>query len=679
MSRSGCVSRLARRLARISTELRERHGEFPAQKVPLALLLRRWETGIDVTSLIDGFDDADALDYVEKELDGAELDEVRKVFEDSGKDPVVYFYAHYLKAYNPAEQRGRGVIYTPPEIVACIVNGVESILRDCFDETLDDAVIIDPCCGVGTFLRHIERRGCESKRLVGFELMTTPCAIAKCLLGKSDVNQADWLSEMKFDLGQNTPVILGNPPYSGHSSNAGKMADLMRDYRRSMGEQNPKWLQDDYVKFIRMAQHHIECAGRGVVAFITNHSYLFNPTFRGMRQSLMSTFDDIRIVDLGGNLKRQGVFDENVFPIQIGVAIAFLTRTGAVGSSIKYLSVNGSREQKLRAVESLDVREAGWDESPAVEPFHLFVPQDSGLAKQYYDFPSVLDLFRKSTIGFVSSRDRFAVGFSRREVLERVAALRDGIVSDEVLRDEYGVGDLDIANARDLLRNDPSWEDRAVEVLYRPFDRRWAYHSPIIMERPRWPMMQTIDFENPALAIGRAGQVTGSDEWDVVFCADMPTDLNLFRRGGAKLFPKYLYENGERISNVMPGYFDEYTLLPYVYAVLHSRRYRTRYGEFLKVDYPRVPMLKDGMVVRELAEIGQELMRVHLMRDDEKCDACDDVHVRIGGYLLPDRYIKNRAGIDSERQIARVKGWLCRVLTLRERIDKKVAEVGIWS
>ncbi|MGI6296112.1 MAG: type ISP restriction/modification enzyme [Armatimonadota bacterium] len=679
MSRSSCIDRLAKKLARMSAGLQERHGELLAQKVPLALLLRRWEAGLDVTSLLDGFDDADALDYIEKELDGAELDETLKVFEDSGRDPVVYFYAHYLKAYNPAEQRGRGVIYTPPEVVACIVNVVESILQDCFDETLDDAAIIDPCCGVGTFLRHIERRGCEPKRLVGFELMPAPCAIARCLLHKSEVIQADWLSERKFDFGRYTPVILGNPPYSGHSSNVGRIADLMRDYRRSMGEQNPKWLQDDYVKFIRMAQHHIECAGRGVVAFITNHSYLFNPTFRVMRQSLMSTFDDIRIVDLGGNLKRQGVFDENVFPIQIGVAIAFLTRTGAEESSVKYLSINGSREQKLRAVRSLNVREADWREAPAIEPFHLFVPQDGGLARQYYDFPSVLDLFRKSTIGFVSSRDSFAVGFSRQEVLKRVAALREGIVSDEVLRDEYGVGGLDIAHARDLLRNDPSWENRAVEVLYRPFDRRWAYHSPIIMERPRWPMMQTISFENPALAIGRAGQVTGSDEWDVVFCADMPTDLNLFRRGGAKLFPKYLYENGERISNVMPGYFDEDTLIGYVYAILHSRRYRTRYDEFLKVDYPRIPMLEDQVVVRELAKIGQELMWVHLMRDDEECEISDDLQVRIGGYLLPDRYIKSRAGVDSEQQVARVKRWLCRMSSLRGRIDKVIAGAGIWS
>ncbi len=677
MSRSGSVDRLAKRLAGISAELRGKHGELMAQTAPLALLLRRWETGIDISSLIGGFDDVEALDFIEKELDGAELDDARKVFEDSDRDPVVYFYAYYLKAYNPAEQRGRGVIYTPPEVVTCIVNGVEAILRDGFDETLDDVAIIDPCCGVGTFLRHIEQRNCGPKRLVGFELMPAPCAIAKCLLGKSDVNQADWLSDMEPGFGQYTPVILGNPPYSGHSSNAGKIADLMRDYRMSMGEQNPKWLQDDYVKFIRMAQHHIEQAGRGVVAFVTNHSYLFNPTFRAMRQSLMSTFDDIRVVDLGGNLKRQGVFDENVFPIQIGVAIAFLTRTGAAGSSIKYLSVNGSREQKLRAVESLDVREADWTETPAVGPFHLFVPQDGGLARQYYDFPSVLDLFRKSTIGFVSSRDRFAVGFSRKEVLERVAALRDGNVSDEVLRDEYGVGDLDIAKARDLLRSDPGWEDRAVEVLYRPFDRRWAYHSPTIMERPRLPVMQTIRYENPALAIGRAGQVTGSEEWDVVFCADMPTDLNLFRRGGAKLFPKYLCENGKRISNVMPGYIDDEALIPYVYAVLHSGRYRQRYSEFLRVDYPRIPMLEDEVVMRELAKIGQELMRVHLMRDEAEYEIFDDVQVRIGGYFLPDRYIKNRAGVDSKQQAARVKGWLCRMLSLRERIDKTVAGGGV--
>lgn len=679
MTRLGYVDRLAKKLARLSAELRKRHGELLAQKAPLALLLRRWETGIDVTSLLDGFDDADSIDYIERELDASGLDDARKVFEDSGRDPVVYFYAHYLKAYNPAEQRGRGVIYTPPEIVKCMVNGVEVILRDCFGETLDDAAIIDPCCGVGTFLRNIERRNCEPKRLVGFELMPTPCAIAKCLLGKSEVIQADWLSEMDFDFSQYTPVILGNPPYSGHSSNAGKIADLMSDYRKSMEEQNPKWLQDDYVKFIRMAQHHIERTGRGIVAFVTNHSYLFNPTFRGMRQSLMSTFDDIRIVDLGGNLKCRGVFDENVFPIQIGVSIAFLTRTGEAKHSIKYLSISGSRKQKLRDTVSLDVRRAAWTDAAAIGPFHLFVPQNNDLAKEYYDFPSILDVFRKSTIGFVSSRDRFAIGYSRDEVLERVASLRNGNVSDETLRDEYGVGDLDIAKARALLRNDPDWEDRATEALYRPFDRRWAYHSPILMERPRLPMMQTISVENPALAIGRAGQVTGSEEWDVVFCADLPADLNLFRRGGAKLFPRFLYENGEQIPNLKMEPFDAATLISYIYAVLHSGRYRARYSEFLKVDYPRIPILEDESAVRAFGEIGKNLMRLHLMRDDDEYEIFDELQVRIGGYVLPDRYMKYRAGIDSAREIERLKGRLCRMVELRKQIDKVSAEAGVWS
>jgi predicted helicase len=146
-------------------------------------------------------------------------------------------------------------------------------------------------------------------------------------------------------------VILGNPPYSGMSANKGRWIDdlLKKGYTRAdgskdggyyqvdgkpLGEKNPKWLQDDYVKFIRFAQWKIDQAGEGVLGFITNHSYLDNPTFRGMRQSLMSSFDEIHILDLHGNtLKKEkcpdGSKDENVFDIKQGVAIAlFIKKKG---------------------------------------------------------------------------------------------------------------------------------------------------------------------------------------------------------------------------------------------------------------------------------------------------------------------------------------------------------------
>ena len=687
MARSYSPRQLASRLAELAREIEDQHGDLRAQTVPYALLLKRWDPSARVEPLLDGFDDAAAITRGQKALDSLDIDAVRSHYEAGGKDPAVYFYEQFLRAHDPASARGRGVLYTPPEVVSCMVSGIDSILRDTFGEPLDDALVIDPCCGVGTFLRHIEQNTAYRPRMIGMDLMPAPCAIARCLLKEAQVLQADWLSAAEIDTADRTLVILGNPPYSGHSSNAGKIADLMADYRDGLRERNPKWLQDDYVKFMRMAQHHVETAGRGVVAFITNHSYLFNPTFRAMRASLARTFDEILILDLGGNVKRLDVTNENVFPIQMGVAIAFMVKTSArAACSVRYANFEGSRKHKLKMLAALDMNAAPWIDVPPAGPFYLFTPHDSDLGEEFYGFPSLFDIFRESTIGFVTSRDLFAVGFTRDELLGRVAALRDGSVSDSALREHYHVGDLDIESARRELLGDPNWQDKAIEVLYRPFDRRWAYYSRAIMERPRLPFMENLMRENVALAIGRAGQVTGSDEWDVVFCTDRPADLNVFRRGGAKLFPRYVYANGERRSNVMPNVMLNLIQHPvqgvdffaYIYAVLHSTAYRARYAELLRVDYPRIPISYELDAMTALAELGSKLIEAHLMRipTNERCDS----EIRIGGYEVPGRYLKERAShpeLDSG-PIALIMSAIRQTCLLRERIDEAIAEAPPW-
>ncbi|MFN5837006.1 MAG: Eco57I restriction-modification methylase domain-containing protein, partial [Pseudanabaena sp.] len=131
-------------------------------------------------------------------------------------------------------------------------------------------------------------------------------------------------------------VVIGNPPYSGHSENKSEwVGALVKDYYfvdgLPLGEKNPKWLQDDYVKFIRFSQWRIDKTGTGILAFVTNHGYLDNPTFRGMRQSLAKSFNWIRILDLHGNSKKKetavdGTKDENVFDIQQGVAVCIMIK-----------------------------------------------------------------------------------------------------------------------------------------------------------------------------------------------------------------------------------------------------------------------------------------------------------------------------------------------------------------
>ncbi|RME86297.1 MAG: DNA methyltransferase, partial [Zetaproteobacteria bacterium] len=289
----------------------------------------------------------------------------RKGFED----PIVHFYETFLAEYDPKLKKSRGVYYTPEPVVSFIVRSVDAILKEKFGKPAGLAdksvVVLDPATGTATFLRaviemvhrHFEDKGQQGmwnayvpeyvlKRIFGFELLMAPYAVAHLKLGEQLKNtgydfksgerlgvfltntleeaakksetllglakliseEADQASHVKRD--EPVMVVLGNPPYAGHSANKGAWIErLLADYYQvdgePLGEKNPKWLQDDYVKFLRFAQWRIERTGQGIVAMITNHGWLDNPTFRGMRRSLMKTFDEIYVLDLHGNAKKK--------------------------------------------------------------------------------------------------------------------------------------------------------------------------------------------------------------------------------------------------------------------------------------------------------------------------------------------------------------------------------------
>ncbi|OFX14900.1 MAG: hypothetical protein A2Z18_02500 [Armatimonadetes bacterium RBG_16_58_9] len=649
MSSPTLANQLAAELGEAARGARERCGDLIAQTTAYGLLLEGW--GVD-SALDPHLADPEAVSRIRPILDRTDLDAIALYYHSEGKDPAIYFYERFLRAYDPRVARTHGVHYSPPQVVAYIVGAVESVLVDKFGEMLGQAVVLDPCCGVGTFLRQIETTARVPPTMVGMELMEAPHAIAKRLLAKCDVRCANFLDDGELDIPGRTLVILGNPPYSGHSSNAGKVSNLLADYKTGLEERNSKWLQDDYVKFIRMAQYHVERAGRGVVAFITNHSYLFNPTFRVMRSYLARTFDEVYVLDLHGNAKKANLslkadVDENVFSIQMGVAISLFVKTSsAPGCTVKYAELRGSRRSKLAMLARTNFRETPWREVSFVAPFLLFTPTSDSHASEYVRFTPINELFERSSVGFVTSRDRFAVDFDRDALLARIDDLRNPALSLETIREKYPVGDLDVETARQALLRDMFWEDRAVEVMYRPFDRRWAYLSSAIMERPRLPFMENLLHDNVALAVGRAGHATGSDTWDVAFCTDVPADLNLFRRGGAMLFPRYAWEGGAHRSNVRWNSRDADKLFNYMYAILYSLVYRRRYADFLKTDYPRIPTVVDDEVFDRLAELGRRLIDVHLMRGHGPLasDAQTATSMRIGGYELPRKYIEDRRG-----------------------------------
>jgi hypothetical protein len=331
------------------------------------------------------------------EMDAVLSDFEQKIGQE---DIIIRFYEDFLKAYKPQMRERRGVYYTPEPVVSYMVRSVDILLKEKFNKPLDladpEVMILDPACGTGTFLlwicQLIYQRFQESPealtlglvdkswsgyvkerllpRIFGFELLMAPYAIAHLKLSlflgetgyqfdsgkrlgvyltntlEDSVKKSETLFEEFIALEANEAVgikqdepvmvIMGNPPYSGHSENKSQwISELVRDYYQvdgmPLGEKNPKWLQDDYVKFIRFSQWRIAKTGMGILAFITNHGYLDNPTFRGMRQSLDCTFDEIYVLDLHGNSKKQetaldGSKDENVFDIQQGVAVSLMLK-----------------------------------------------------------------------------------------------------------------------------------------------------------------------------------------------------------------------------------------------------------------------------------------------------------------------------------------------------------------
>src|SRR5208282_3379122 len=218
-------------------------------------------------------------------------------------------------------------------------------------------------------------------------------------------------------------VILGNPPYSEHSANTGEwISQLVRDYYfcdgKPLGERNPKWLQDDYVKFLRWGQWRIDQTGQGVLAFITNHGYLDNPTFRGMRQNLMRTFDEIYVLDLHGNAKKKetvpntGEADKNVFDIQQGVAIGIFVKlppdkkrkkTNAV---VRHQDLWGAQRQtKYDWLDDNEIKSTEWTILSPAAPNYLFIPRDTKWLKEYEQGWNVTEMIPVNNVGVVTARD----------------------------------------------------------------------------------------------------------------------------------------------------------------------------------------------------------------------------------------------------------------------------------
>lgn len=453
-------------------------------------------------------------------------------------------------------------------------------------------------------------------------------------------------------------VIMGNPPYSIQSGTLSKDARaLVEKYKYINGErikekgalQFEKNIQDDYVKFIAFAQWKISQTGEGMLGFITNHSYLDNPTFRGMRQSLMNTFNEIYILDLHGNsLKKEvcpdGSKDENVFDIRQGVAIGlFIKKKDAKDSEVYHSEEWGLREKKYDFLLSNDIKTTQLKKLEPNSPYYFFSLRDEKGREIYESFMKVTEIFKENVTGIVTARDNFVIDFNKETLRRRIAMFRNLSIPDETVKQTFKLKDTrgwKISKARQELSIETNWDKYFTEILYRPFDKRFIYYSQKMVDWPRPEVMRHMVQEN-------LGLITTRQVAEGIFNHSFVTNYIIDNRftssnkGIAYLFPLYLYpsadknalfEEGtkpsEKTPNINPELFDKLSQLCgkkptpeeifyYIYAVLYSNIYRTKYAEFLKIDFPRIPFTKDHEVFIKMSELGKRLTLLHLLKSPE--------------------------------------------------------------
>lgn len=565
--------------------------------------------------------------------------------------------------------------------------------------------ILDPATGTGTFLaetiRHIYDnhfanmqgawQGYVTEHLIprlnGFELLMTSYAMAHLkldiLLGetgyKPDTNPermhvyltnsleeyhpdtgtlfTSWLSNEANEanhIKRDKPVmvVMGNPPYSVSSSNKSDwILGLIADYKKDLNERNIQPLSDDYIKFIRFGQHFVDRNGEGIVAYISNNSFIDGIIHRQMRKNLLESFDTIYVIDLHGSTKKQetaldGSVDQNVFDIMQGVSINLFVKTGkkAAGTLAKvyHHELYGKRGDKYEALSNGNIANLPWKTLAPKAPEYFFVPKDFAVEEVYKKGFSVNALFTLNSSGIKTHRDHFVIDIDQLALRQRMMRFFNREVQDAVVQKEF------------LLKDNRDWSmsvarqgsfdaSKIQTMTYRPFDNREIYYDANLIDFGRQSVMNHLLSEDNISLITCRQQSTF--DFQHVFVTSFVSDINsisLQTKEISFVLPLYLYPeamlNGDpptRIPNLDPilvktiadglgliftpeknesvEAFAPIDLLDYIYAVLHSPTYRETYKEFLKTDFPRVPYPADAAQFWQLVALGGQLRQAHLL------------------------------------------------------------------
>jgi len=553
--------------------------------------------------------------------------------------------------------------------------------------------VLDPATGTGTFLNevilHIKKsfEGQEGRwssyvnadllpRIHGFELMMASYTIAHLKLSSTitetgakientrlgvyltnSLEKAEMEEKTLFDIGLGKAiteesnqankvknelpimVVMGNPPYSVSSQNKGEwIQDLIKEYKKDLNERKIN-LDDDYIKFIRLSESLIEKNGSGIVAMITNNSFIDGITHRQMRKHLLETFDSIYVIDLHGSSKKKetaldGSKDENVFAIQQGVSISILVKKDSKKKglgTVYYFELYGKQKIKFEALDNATINNLDWKKLNYQEPYYFFVPKDFSAEIKYMEGFKVSELFRNQNTGIQTKKDEVTIKFTRKEMQK----VYDDFTSKDIdtLRSDFSITDGSVWRLKNAIEDLKEDTASVVPILYRPFDLRFTIltkKSGGFLGRPRYSIMQHfVKGKNYGLITLR---INGENNEFVAIATKTVAEKGSLPRGNYSVFPLYLYaEDGSKISNLEKDIANKISkvlgfeatpenIFDYIYAVLHSPNYREKYKEFLKIDFPRVPYPTDKEAFNKLAELGKELRELHLLESSKVND-----------------------------------------------------------
>ena len=636
-------------------------------------------------------------------------------------DPILYFYEHFLAAYDKVERIKKGVYYTPRPLVDYLVRAVDDTLRASFGKPLGladkDVRLLDPALGTGTFLLAGAQKAADEteaalgsgavkgvledhvlRHFYGFELLPAPYTIShlKLALFARDhkvkfldkraqvfltntlgdpVQRADdggllaffvpglieeALAAERVKADQPILVVIGNPPWSATSHNKQpeieRLFDAWKNVDGRPGSAKIKdariALNDDYLKFLRWAVWKVveQPAGarHGIVAFVTNHGFINNRVHRGVRKALLDAFDEIHVFDLRGNQRLwvKGVVDEKVFPdVQQGVAMTVLVRRDVVSKTlakVRYRSMRGTREEKYGVADSARLADDAWVDVPTDGPYWSFAPADVPAEGEvegggYDTWPSVVDLFPVSTSGVQSSHDDLVSDVTAAAVANKIRQVADRSVPDDVLKERYLVTENDRwrwAKQRKAFTGFD--ETRVMPWLYRLFDRRFVYWDPLFVQWPRTKVMRHL-LKRPiglggehrlALVVQRSrpiatiatvtrgpatAHVTGN------WCHVYPFRLSdVTVEDGLLPLSDEWRENisTELVARLAVAYDHRPSVEEvawYTLGVLSAPSYRRRFAAALAIDHPRIPFPTDQSQFSEMAALGEELGKAHLL------------------------------------------------------------------